>query len=528
MDQKRGVFKYLLKNKEENFSWSFSGLKDEVESNTMDVDMEENSAMSIDQFELEKNFIAKMDKIFTQFMQIETNVKLAQHEFTLERLAIYLETLHKLSSARSFVRRIPGYLSNRGRPNLITCKQIEQIQIVLSIYSFDKNESLPTNDEILYCSSETTSEEVENFFRIAFKSTGTRIYTILNLQELRYENSAQIERFLSSNTRLQQTDDYILVCVCTSDNRNENSSLIESLLNRNKITPILLPMESIEAYLAAKFKNPNGLARNDPDGSFVRALVSQKAGNGKSTYCKSFVSATGVRADSVRTIRIKSFKINIDEEFLKLRRSSASQPGVVYHIDIANEVFHNVDLFLFNLTILGYLKHSNGQIWRRRACDMHFIEIMPLYLTRNQSFHSVVNFLPKIVFRTPSKYLYDLCNLDTRALNLLNDNLFNNFYLDLKFQRPAAYLKLAHENPNNLGMFYFRDSSVLTQVELLRILLEQSKLTQPSWAELNNFVYFLDEQLEVMEKAGKNKVNSYFIKSAEFLLLLLLLSRDNQ
>lgn len=37
--------------------------------------------------------------------------------------------------------------------------------------------------------------------------------------------------------------------------------------------------------------------------------------------------------------------------------------------------------------------------------------------------------------------------------------------------------------------------------DCLQVLIEQTKLTNPSWAEVNNFVHFLNEQLVVLESA---------------------------
>ena len=145
---------------------------------------------------------------------------------------------------------------------------------------------------------------------------------------------------------------------------------------------------------------------------------------------------------------------------------------------------------------------------------------MPPYLSQNSrnisshyqnsqliSFHSLLNYLPKIQFRTPKKYLYDLKNLDRNELALLKDNLFTNFYQKVQFQRTAFYLKVKKESPNDLATFTynervsFRLEYELNQIDCLNTLLEFSELKHPNWTELNNFVNFLDEHLEVLENA---------------------------
>lgn len=144
-------------------------------------------------------FVEKLDHVFSEFMRIEKGEKESNCSFTLEQLAIYLEKLKALTDAmylNTRARDIPGYLVHRGRPNLVVCPRIDQIPIALSIYASSPKQPLPSNDECLFCSNETISEEVENFFRIAFKSNGESIYTILGLQELRYDTLLQVITYL--------------------------------------------------------------------------------------------------------------------------------------------------------------------------------------------------------------------------------------------------------------------------------------------------------------------------------------------
>lgn len=162
------------------------------------------------------------------------------------------------------------------------------------------------------------------------------------------------------------------------------------------------------------------------------------------------------------------------------------------------------------------MKHSNGQVWRRRTdMDLYFIEIMPLYISRGRSYHSVINFIPRIEFRSPTEYLYDMRNVRPDIEATKNDNLFSiNYYSQVEFQRPCHYLKLLHESTEKLEKYSYSKGQVMSPQESLRVLLENTKLRNPSWAEVHNFVYFLNEQLCVLEMAqaiGKsNKYTSLF------------------
>ncbi len=258
-------------------------------------------------------------------------------------------------------------------------------------------------------------------------------------------------------------------------------------------------------------KNISGLAQYDFKKSSVRVLMSHRPGNGKSMYVKTLRQRIKIN-HNYKCIRIKTSSLDSDKELNKLlelrNTSNTSNLPTLFHIDIAFEVFNNVDLFLFNLLILGGLKHSNGLVWRREAKDLYMIEIMPPFLNTSPpiAFHSLVNYLPKISFRHPRAYLYDLQNLEEAELRNLQDNLFINHYTEVKFQRSCFYLKIMKESPTDFARFSYATRAEigcpasLSQAQCLKILLDYSELKSPNWSELHSFVSFLDNQLEVLER----------------------------
>ena len=374
------------------------------------------------------------------------------------------------------------------------CTTRSQIEIVLTIYASHIESPLPSNDEILFCHSQTTSEEVENFLRIAYKSTGDKIYTLANIQDINYENTIQIERFMSTNHSVIQTSTYRLVFVCCVDKHEhqQQQSILPSLLIRNKVNTISLTTSQLEHYLMSKLltQDETSLGRFDMSHSTCRTLLSCQAGNGKSTFVNFFKDTVKDDNFELKLFRIKTESVNLDDEAQKLLDYCENQNNAkktLFHIDISNEVIYNVENFLFNMLVLSYLKHSNGSVWRRSNKDYFLIEMMsPCFANSKQTnntatqgrpiwFHSILNFLPKIEFRTPSRYLYDLINSDeiTRVI-YLHDNLFNNFYKDILFQRTAFYLRMFKENPAQLSTFRFSRvprNNLLTQSECLQILL---------------------------------------------------------
>ena len=520
-----------------------------------------------------KEFIGQLQQVWTSYLNQQygqTNMAtLAESHMTIEHLALMLRCLAAKASpsapnATKIQRKIPGYLNNRGQPNLIVCSSREQIPIVLSIYAQSLQMPLPTNDEVLFCSESTTSEEAENFLRIAHKSHGDKIYTLMNIQELTYENSNKVDKFLSSNINLHKskTDQFVLVAICCTERQSQ--SILTSSLIKYKIKPIILPASDLREYLQVKLHNPssqevNALSRFDPSETSVRALISHRSGNGKSQYANNLrekVEAAKIGKYNYKVIRIKSSKLNIDQEVSKLfnakqaassssHKDKSAKVPTIYHIDIAYEAFYYVDLYLFNLVICSHLKQSNGHVWRRNSRrDLYLIEMTPPFLNqiaklgshfdaasvRMVSIHSMLNYLPKIDFRTPKMYLYDLRN-DPNGQQQLLDNLFTLYYGEERYQRTVFYLNAVKEykrlkkekqaKEKAVTSFRaFRDDGVSDEAELhlskkydaktvkydqaacLETLLTATKLNDPNWLELNNFVKFLHQQLETLEKAN--------------------------
>lgn len=341
--------------------------------------------------------------------------------------------------------------------------------------------------------------QVENFFRIAFRSDGKKIYTLVNIQELTYENSNKVEKFLSSKNNLNQSDNYVMVCICSTD--RFEYSLLASLLVKNKVSPISLNEETLNNYVKQNLitKSVKSLAKYDMDKCTIRTLLSKQAGNGKSTFVENFKNSI----ENFQTfsnhviIRIKTPLLDIDKIVEKLYSNKSDSESTIYHIDIAYEVVENVDFFIFNLAILNHVKHSDGRIWRRSFNDIYFIETMTQFIKSNKNicYYSTLNYLPRILFQSPRNYLYNISNFDLRPA----DNYFENCFFQDKYQRCANYLKLFNESLDQLRNYTFKFENFLDQTSCLKILLDYSNLTNPNWLDLTNFVNFMEMQLMALE-----------------------------
>jgi hypothetical protein len=493
--------------------------------------------------DLESGFVQVWNKFLNCENQIQTNA------LTLKHLSIILSDINEKYQEKNSIRRIvPGYLVQKSEPNLIICPQREQIHAILSVYALTPDQPLPCPDEILYCTSHTTYEEVEIFLRIVFRSSGDKIYTLMNVQDLRYDITANVEKFLKSSSLsiLNKTENFVLIITCSLEKQSQ--SILTSLYAKNKIMPVTLSIEDLEKYLNSKIlkkiKQPEFCLTNyDPDLSPIRILISTRSGNGKSQYINELVKRIEINHKdkfNYKVFRIKSPNIDINSEIEKffnykkqLVQNELQNLPQIYHLDIAYEVFNNIDHYLFSLFVLNNVKHSNGFVWRRNTSnDLYLIEITPPFIMHGDKLlciHSIINYLPKIEFKTPTRYLYDLKNgLVNNSTDLSKtQNLFSLYYKDELYQRPCFVIKMVNDyrqkvkqneeskkftktasKKNNqvaynvvdefedlLNEIFNPEKNIISEQECLEIILNNSELKDPSWHEIKNYCKFLNTNL---------------------------------
>lgn len=327
-----------------------------------------------------------LTQLWTNFLAEQS--KPSRQQMSLENLRLIFDHLRANGSTagQAVNRLIPGYLTFSHGPNLIVCERLEQLRVVFSLYGISPGERAPTNDEIVYCTCDTTGEEMENFLRLAYFDThnGRRLYTAVNVQELNYDAVSSVERFLKQHLH-NVTSKISLVFVCT----DEKPSLIASLLARQRVQPILLDREDLQNYV----RRLVAISAADVDSHSLRVVTSRRSGNGKSKYVKYLTKKTQDKYDYV-TIRIKTCSVDLDKEvekFLDFRRARSAKGNrkpTLFHIDIAYEVLLNLDAYLLSLAFACHLKHSkSGLVWRRRPMgeqsDVYLIEITSPRLRRN-------------------------------------------------------------------------------------------------------------------------------------------------
>lgn len=135
---------------------------------------------------------------------------------SIEHLGMILECL---KSRDPLERTLPTYLK-RGQPNLIVCPQNELLQTVLSLYMEDDEATLPTRKEVLLCTEDTTAEEVELLLLRAIQDRSGRIYTLAQVDLLRYEVATEVEKLIEKKTQGETQYQVVLVCSAEGQSRS--------------------------------------------------------------------------------------------------------------------------------------------------------------------------------------------------------------------------------------------------------------------------------------------------------------------
>ena len=222
------------------------------------------------------------------------------------------------------------------------------------------------------------------------------------------------EKLLSIHT---STKPFTLCIICSLE--KEDKSVFASAFSRHrKNLPLSADIDAkLREYLSTHFKTKQtnaNLLNIEKDDLSVRVITSDRAGTGKSLYIKRLIERFRHQEAKIKStcISVKKQTLPFETVFNHLKmfekKTDDSEPRI-YHIDIAYEVWYEVDYFLFNLLCLSVVKSKSGALFRRRPNDFFFIEIMaPKFTDR---FHNIIF---KILSFIKSILNYFLGTIETR------------------------------------------------------------------------------------------------------------------
>ena len=170
------------------------------------------------------------------------------------------------------------------------------------------------------------------------------------------------------------------------------------------------------------------------------------------------------------------------------RNISGVEHGIMFHVDIASTVQFGIESILFKLLILGGICKSNGELWHCRQRDYYVIEMT---LTSFQSTLTEFSKLfPNIQCVQPSDAFGISANIHTQTIDSYE-------LKSEQYQRVTAYLKRV-KDLQRLDNFKFQPPKTgrsIPHLDSLVTIIQHCGIRNPSWAELRNFVSFLDKQL---------------------------------
>lgn len=197
------------------------------------------------------------------------------------------ETLKQLAETETdMVQRKLTHHLEKGKPNLVTCSDVEMLPHCLSLY-LNNEQPLPTFDEILICSSETTAEEVELIIRRACQpgSRHVKIYSLLNADKLNHEVSRALESSFycfSQNQDLAVAKDYNFVIFC---NAKAHHSYVLTAFDEYRRTVPSKDRGDIQKFLRLKHALSNEVGFTamiqEQFQQSIKIIVSSRAGMGR-------------------------------------------------------------------------------------------------------------------------------------------------------------------------------------------------------------------------------------------------------
>ncbi|XP_043570887.1 E3 ubiquitin-protein ligase rnf213-alpha-like isoform X2 [Chiloscyllium plagiosum] len=408
----------------------------------------------------------------------------------------------------------PGF--HESHPNLVVCPRSELLTSALCIYMYSSDQPLPTYDEVLLCTTETTYEQVELFMRRCL--TGyecSKIYALLYAEELTYDISVRCEELFKS-LELESHSRYKIVILCSCEREH---CYIPSAFSQYKVHIIPHePLEKIQIYLEDHYRiaaNISSAASVFKDRMFVRMISSKRAGVGKSLYVKrlheTLKNQTG-KESLLKTIRL--IEPWVDENkilrtILSFIKSSNGKEPMIFHFDVTSSVQKGLCEFIFKLLILRYLMGTDGKMWKCKPCHIYVVEMLDQtgFLSKKHARHGTqipkhgfLDIFPKVYCRPPKEVLeQEVRKSENLSWNGIDPLVDDEEFRSETFQRPYQYLR-RFKNQENLDIFSYQTGTVEgSHVECLQLFLIYCGVMDPSWSELRNFACFLNLQLKDCE-----------------------------
>ena len=459
----------------------------------------EKSTVNTEYFQSEPSFL--------QLKITSTKEGLLESYMTFDELGSFLHEISKSSSHKVIEKQTLPKGMKDGKPNLVVIPSHSVFEFVLSLYIIDKDEfSLPLYHEVLFCTDQTTIEDVDIFWiraMMKIESNDQNIFCIVNIQNLIYQVAVQAFSTYKKRSENCEAKTFKIVLIC-SEGKETYSYLATAFEDFKRSVVERNISEALRNQLIQKFSNPHKTTTSkgrqcawvvDNEMSRVRIVFSNSAGAGKSLHIQNLKSEmlqqSVVNKDeseqAVVTVAIHGKAVSEDYLTEQLLSKNTVKHGVIFHLDIASTIQTGIEILIFKFLILGGVCKNTGEFWHHRLHDYLVIEIT-LPSDQNKQTQCIYLF-PTIQCFQPSDALRMTGNINTQTIDLQT-------FRKEQFQRVNSYL-MRSETGDDLDKFVFRSlqSHQVDNLENLKRLLKHCEVVDPSWAELQNFTHFLNKQL---------------------------------
>ena len=242
---------------------------------------------------------------------------------------------------------------------------MEVIEVVLSIYV--RRGRLPQPGEILFCTTDTTLEEIEliirRFIKAAIHGRNDYIFCIADIHTLSYTmqcSTIEILRKLMDSYGIN--DAARLVFVSGIEKQVILNSLSNCLID---LAP--LDHDTLKKALAEVFSIHLG---------FTKAILSNVNGGGKSHHIMKLISQKQLDDPTICYRRISYRENSNTTTLVNLLKSYNNDIKKAVHLDIGHIIPANANTLLFELLIMGILNNKKEcSIYNRKQNDLYFLEI---------------------------------------------------------------------------------------------------------------------------------------------------------
>ncbi|XP_078736318.1 E3 ubiquitin-protein ligase rnf213-alpha-like [Lampetra fluviatilis] len=438
------------------------------------------------------------------------------------RVLARLSAAARASPGRRAVRRRLTNGLARGQPNLVVCAdEEEEFTSALSLYLSDEDEPLPAPDEVLVCSPDTTVEEVELFMRRALSGDAgdgnVKIHSLLCADRLSYEASVCMEELVL--VERQPAGRYQLVVFCHA--REEHCYAASCLGEFRASAAPRMPAEQLRWCLWRRLQveaERGGWAAPVAANAFAerlraRVVWSTRPGVGKSLHVQRMhdvLRSTFGGRSRLHTVRLMGQAVDeaaVVASLLKLQEPPGQERPHLVHVDVTAAVCSGLSAFLFRLLALRCLSGAGGAMWRCSASHLYVVEITQGEGGEGEAPRGVrlLDLFPGVRCHSPRECLDQQASTqaDGQAQEQARGQLMDHLlFVSERYQRPFQYLERLRLQQDLDSFSYELGPAEGTPALWLRTVLAYCGVADPSWAELRNFLRFLDVQLLDCERSA--------------------------